>query len=80
MPNYKNLVSKLIHKYKKELGLQDWSIDYEIIYSVNTSLYTNTEKKNALIVINKKEINNQQDLNKIIKSQMMEIKNGGRNE
>ncbi len=80
MPNYKNLVRQLIRKYQKELELNDWSIDYEIIYSVKTSIYTDYNKKDALIVINKQEINNQEDLNNIIKLQMIRIKNGGKNE
>lgn len=80
MPNYKNLVRQLIRKYQKELELNDWSIDYEIIYSVKTSIYTDYNKKDALIVINKQEINNQEDLNNIIKLQMIRIKNGGKDE
>jgi len=69
----RKLARKIINKYKKEIGLEDWSIDVEICFNVITSIHFLTPQKTALLVINK-AIATYQNLDLIIKQQILELK------
>ena len=69
----RRIAKKIIKRYKKELSLLNWSIDCEIA-PVKSILYTNLKKKEALVVINKKEVRTIKKLNTVIKCQLILLK------
>jgi len=64
---------KLIQKFKKELGLKGWDIDYEISNGVKTQTIVDKAKKQAIIIINKQEVENYAELTAIVSIEIKKI-------
>ena len=67
----RKLALRFIKMFKKELSLNDWSIDIEFNRKIETAVYFNRYKKEALITINNKDI---PELKKWIYHEMLHIK------
>jgi len=65
MPNF---ISKIVTKYKKELGLWEWDIMVEVYFDIETK--TTYKDKTALICINKSEVPTLPKLAEIILREM----------